>query len=870
MARFPRRRDELERRLERELRDHVALEIEENGGNADAARRALGNRTLISEDTRAEWGGAWMESLLTDMRRAARRLRRAPGFGIVTVVTLALGIGASTAMFSTVGPVLLQALPYPDGDRVVVIADASGGAVAPVDVTFGTFREVVARSRSLQWGAVSRAWQPTLTGFGDAERLDGQSVSAAYFRVLGIRPALGRNFAETDDVPGAAPVAIIADGLWRRRFGADASLIGRTITLDGAPVMVIGIMPRTFENVWSPQARIWRPLRYDPSLPAQGREWGRHLQMVARVAPDTSLDAARQELASIAGASIPQFARPAQALLRDGFIVTLLQDRIAADAKATLRAVVAGTVLLLLITVVNVINLMLARSTERRRELATSAAFGASRAQLLRPLLAEGLLLATIGGALGVAFAYALVGAVVGFDGFALPRVEAIRVDRTALLVAGGLTASIGVVAGCLPGWFLTSRDDVTRSSPRIIAGHHRLRFAFVAAEVALAMVLLVGAGLLVRTIRQLLAVPPGFRPERVLTLQVQATGPRFRNAESVRQFFERVRVGVRSIPGVESVALTSQLPFSGDADVWGVGTKADVPPPPGVTPPEDEERYAHRYAVSASYIETMGIPLQRGRALQDRDRTGGQRVAVISASLARRRFVDGDPIGQQFRFGPTDNWFTIVGIVGDVRQSSLAVVSPAAFYVPEAQWQFADQTMWVVLRTTVEPETVEADVRDAIRSIDAGQPIFRVGTMEQRVSASMGRQRFVRAAFGTFALVALLLATIGIYGVLAGGVAERAREIALRAAVGASRARIIGSFGRQALDVAVAGIVVGGGVAVATSQVLASLLFEVSPLDGVTYGGVAVLLAIATTVGAVVPAWRAARIPPAVALQSQ
>jgi putative ABC transport system permease protein len=839
----------------------------EQGLSDHEARRAaqldLGSRTAVRQQIRAAGWEQRIECVVVDLYRSIRRLKRSPAFATVTAATLALGIGASTAMFSIVRPVLLQSLPYPEADRLVTIADASGPEGTPIDVTFGTFREIGARSRSLRWAAVTRPWQPTLNGFGEAERLDGQSVSADYFRTLGVHPVLGRDLSPADDVPGAPQVAIVTDGLWRRRFGADPTLVGRVVSLDGAAVTIVGVMPRTFENVWNARAQIWRPLGYDPSLPLQGREWGHHLQMIARLGSDDGLFAARDELAVIARTPVSAFARPAWAALRRGFTIAPLQDRVTAGVTPTLRAVTIGTLLLLLIAAVNIVNLMLARGVERRTELSICAALGASRARLLSPLLAEGLVLALLGGTLGVALAYAMVDAMVTVEGMALPRLEAIRVDRSALVFAAALSAAIGIAAGCIPGLVLSRRLEATRPGPRVIAGHHRLRRAFVAAEVALAMVLLVGAGLLVRTVQRLLEVPAGFRPEGVLTLQVQTSGPQFRSADTVRAFFERVREAARGVPGVASAALTSQLPLTGDGDIYGAGTKDDSVLPPGADPS------AYRYAVSADYLETMGIALERGRTIDGGDRTGGQPVALISESVAQRRFPGRDPIGAQLRLGPADNWFTVVGVVGNVKQSSLAAASPDAVYVPEAQWRFADRVMWVVIRTTVDPQTIERAVRQAIRDVDPNQPIVHVATMEQRVAASMARQRLAMGAFYAFAAVALLLATIGIYGVLAAGVMERTREIAIKTAVGASRASIASQVGRQAIGMAAIGMVIGGFVAGGLSRGLAALLFEVSPLDGLTYVGVAVLLLAAAAVSAIVPAWRAARIAPAIALQS-
>jgi predicted permease len=827
-----------------------------------AAQRDLGSRTAVRQEVRAVGWETRVEALLVDLRRAVRRLRRSPAFAAVTAVTLALGIGASTAMFSIVRPVLLQSLPYPDAERLIAIADAGAAGGTSIDVTFGTFLEVVTRSRSLQSAAVTRAWQPVLGGDGEAERLDGQSVSGDYFRVLGVGPAVGRDFSRADDQPGAPQVAIIADGLWRRRFGADAGVIGRTIRLDGAPVTIVGIMPRAFENIWSAQAQIWRPLGYDPSLPVQGREWGHHLQLIARVGPDSTLDTASRELAAIARTPAAPFSRPAWASLRGGFVITPLRDLVTERVTPALRSVTIGSLLLLLIAAVNIVTLMLARGAERRAELVTCAALGAPRGRLLTPLLGEAVVLSLIGGTFGVTLAHLMVDVLVTIPGLALPRLDAIRVDRTALVFAAALSTLIGLVAGCVPGLALSSRIGAAGSGPRV-TGHHRLRRAVVTAEVALAMALLVGAGLLVRSVSQLMAVAPGFRPERVLTLQVQTSGPEFRNPGAVQAFFDSVREAVGRVPGAATVALTSQLPLTGDADVYGVGTRDDSALPRGT------DASAYRYAISAGYLEAMGIALERGRTIDDRDRSGGQPVALISASVARRRFPGRDPIGQELRVGPADNWFTVVGVVGNVKQSSLAASSPDAVYVSDAQWRFPDLGRWVVIRTSVDPAAVEAAVRQAIRDVNPNQPVVQVATMEQRVIASMARQRLVMGVFYAFALVALMLAMVGIYGVLAGGVIERTREFAVRTAVGASRLSIVSQVGRQAVAIAAIGTVAGGALAAALSRGLAALLFEVSPLDALTYAGVAVLILLAAVVSAIVPAWRAARVAPAAALQS-
>jgi predicted permease len=386
----------------------------------------------------------------------------------------------------------------------------------------------------------------------------------------------------------------------------------------------------------------------------------------------------------------------------------------------------------------------------------------------------------------------------------------------------------------------------------------------FVAAEVAVALVLLVGAALLVRTVQHLMAVPLGFEPAGVVTLQVQSSGIGSTESDAITRRFADIRDAVERVPGVTSTGLASQLPFTGDADVYGIATRSDSHLPNGA------DRSAFRYAVSPGYLETLGIPLLSGRTIDERDRADGARVAVISSSLARRRFPGQRPLGKSLRIGGGDLWFTVVGVVSDTKQSSLTTASPDAVYVPAVQWTFADRAMWVTARTAGDPVVLVDDIRRTIAAVAPDQPIVRVATMDQRVRASTARQRFVLAAFYAFAVIAVLLATIGVYGVLAAGVTERTRELALRSAVGASRTSLVTLVLRQAGIVTAAGMVIGAGVSIAATRTLESLLFGVSPLDAMTYAGVALLMVAATTIGALLPAWRAGRIEPALALRAQ
>lgn len=853
--------DEVEQYLEQ-----AAAEQEANGLTPADARRAarveLGSVLAVREQVRDYgWENA-VETLLSDLRHGLRQLRRRPGFAGASILTLALGIGAATAIFSTVNPILFEPLPYPNASRLMMVRDTARDG-ARIDVTFGTYRELVERSRSFESLAVMRTWQPTATGALEPERLDGQRVSAPYFRLLGVSPFLGRDFHATDDQLNAPKVAMISESLWRRRFGGDRAVVGREIALDDRRYTIVGVMPGAFENVLAPPAEIWTPLQYDLALPPEGREWGHHLRMVGRLRSGVAADRARRELDAIARAPIADFQRPRWASLENGLFVSSLQDDLTRDVKPALLAILGAVILLLAIACVNVTNLLLARGAERRPELAMRTALGAPRSRLMRQLLTESLLLAVLGGALGVALAHAGVRALVALSPAGLPRTNAIAIDTPVFLFAFALTTFIGILVGLVPARH-ASRGGMQQSSPRVAGSHHSTRRTLVIVEVALALVLLVGAGLLLRSLRHLFAVPPGFDPTHLVTMQVQTSGQRFNDDGVTHRFFNEALEAVRAVPGVSSAAFTSQLPLSGDADSYGVHFESSP------TQRADEDRSATRYGVSPGYFETMGIALRRGRLLNAHDRAGAPLAAVLNESFAKRRFPGLDPIGQRLHVGRDDGpWFTIVGVVGDVKHTSLALSQSDAVYTTAEQWDFADSPRWLVVQTRAGASLAPL-IRRAIWSVDKDQPVTRVATMEERVAASISERRFALILFEAFAAVALALAAIGIYGVLSGSVTERTRELGIRAALGASRRSLLALVFRQGMTLTGAGVVVGLIAAVAASRALAALLFGVSRLDVITYAGVILLLAAVSAIACSLPAWRAARVAPSITLRSE
>ena len=860
--------DEVQHYLDEATREHLARGLSQDDA-LRAARLELGGVTHVTEQVRGYGWENVVDTVFADLRYAARRLRAAPGFTAIAVLTLALGVGATTAIFSAVNPILVEPLPYPSSARIMTIWEMRGDG-GRNGGTFAVYREFVERARSFDAIAVLKGWQPTMTGAAEPERLDGQRVSASYFRVLGASPVLGRDFQTSDDRLNGPNVVVLSDALWRRRFDRDPAVVGRQITLDDNLYAVVGVMPRGFENVLSPSAELWAPLQYDMS---QGRAWGHHLRTMGRLQPGIALKHAAQEVNALGQALAAQHP---EAYGRAEFRVASLHDDLTRSVKPALLVIVGAVTLVLVIACVNVTNLLLARGVHRRAEFALRAALGAGRSRLIRQLLTENLLLAVMGGVAGMAVAVLGVRALVALSPPGLPRAGAIGVDRTMFAFELGITALIGVAFGLMPALQAARNDphrDLQHGSRGTVGAHRRTRSALVVGEVALALVLLVSSGLLLRSLERLFAVPVGFEPSRVLTMQVQIVGHRFDDSSATYRFFDEALEAVRRVPGVAAAALTSQLPLSGDMDEYGAHFET--------TPTQPAQSYSvFRYAVSPGYLETMRIPLRRGRLIDEHDRGGAPLVVLISESLARSRFPAESPIGQRLRIGPNDGPpYTIVGVVGDVKQMSLALSESDAVYItassPSATirtgpWRFADRVMSLVVRTHGDAAALAPAIRQAVWSIDKDQPVVRVATMNDMVAASAAERRFALILFEAFALAALVLAAAGIYGVLSGSVAERTREIGVRAALGASRASILALVVRQGLGLAGLGVAIGLAGAAMASHAIEAMLFGVSRLDPVTYLSVIALLAGVSMIACAMPAWRAVRVDPASTLRAE
>ena len=811
-----------------------------------------------------------MQIWVQDFHYALRQLRKNPGFACTAILILGLGIGATTAIFSAVNPILFEPLPYPHASRIMMIWYAAEDG-SPIPQTFHTYRELAERNRSFDTIAVMKPWQPTFTGADQPERFDGQRVTDGYFRVLGVAPALGRDFQAADDIPHGPKVVIVSNGLWRRRFGADRTMIGRNIKLDDDPYTVIGIMPAGFDNVLAPSAEFWSPLQYENGniVSQQTREWGHHLRMVGRLTTGASMLQARNDLERIAHTPVSEFPRPPWASMGHGFIANSLRSDLASGVKPALVAISGAVLLVLLIACVNVTNLLLARGAQRRGEFALRAALGAGRSRLVRQLLAESLLLAALGGALGMMVAQFGVRALVALSPPELPRVDAIRLDGTVFVFALGISALIGLGGGLIPAR-QASRGNLQmglqQSSARTAGGPQLTRRTLVVIEFAIALVLLVSAGLLLRSLQRLFAIDPGFDAAHVLTMQVQESGHRFDDDSARARFFAQALEAVHEVPGVASAAFTSQLPLSGDYESFGVQFAAD---------PNDNSEVGLRYAVSPGYFEAMRIPLRRGRVLDEHDGVGAPLAVLLSESFARRKFPGQDPLGQRLRVGPDIGradrpWGTVVGVVGDVKQASLALSDADAFYTSTTQYAWVDSVQSLVVRMRGDAAANTRAIKNAIWSVDRDQPVVRVSTMDSLLAKSEGERHFVLILFEAFGLVALVLAATGIYGVLSGSVSERMREIGVRVAVGATRGDVLALVIRQALMLTAFGIVIGLAGAMAASQVLITLLFGVSGLDPATYFGVIVLLTGVSLIACGFPAWRAAQIDPATTLRAE
>lgn len=821
---------------------------------------------LVPNDASAFNPPTWethMQSFLSDLRHAVRVLARARTFTVVCVATLGIAVGAVAAIFSVVNPVLFAPLPYPDPERIVTVWERDADNT-PTRTTYATFTDLRRDARSLESSALAAYWDVNLFGEADSERMLGSRVTWEYFKLLGVRPVLGRDFREEDDTPAGAAVMILSHGLWARRFGSDSAVIGRELDVNGVKRTVIGVMPPTFENVLQENAQIWRPLGYTLDDPSACRTC-RHLVMLARVRRDVSVAQAQREIDGLAARLDQQYPKQYP---RPGAIVQGLQEHITRQMKPVLLAVLGAATLVLLIAAANVVNLQLARSVRRREEFAVRAALGAGRVRLAQQLFAEGLVLAALGGIAGLGVAAVTLPALRSRLPDTLPRLSAISLSWPTFALVAAVVLIVGIASGMVPTIHAGTRrlSEALRSGTRAMGTtHQRMRATLVIGEVALAMMLLVGAGLLGRSLSRLLNVDAGFDASQLVTMEVQAAGSAYATREAVQANHDRMLDAVRALPGVESAALTNMLPLSGSFDRSGIAAQDKPLENPELAP------YADRYTVSADFFSAMRIPILRGRGFTDAEvRDTAARVLLVSDALAKRIWPGEEPLGKMIRIGGAQRpWWRVIGVAANVRHTGLDDAAGMQVYTPERQWFWSETAMTLVVRTKTEPASMVATVREAVRQVDPLQPISRAMTMRGVVSGSTAQRRLGLILFVAFGGVALLLATAGIYGVLSGSVAERTREIGVRSALGATPGSIVGLVLKQSVALAGVGLLVGIGAAIALSRYLGSLLYGIGPTDPVALGTGALVIALVSVAACLAPARRAMRVDPMEALRS-
>jgi len=860
--------------LEQDIREHIERETQDNierGMPPEEARyaalRKFGNVGRVREETRNVWSMVRLEQVLQDARFAARTLRKSPGFTAIAVLTLALGIGANTAVFSVVYEVLLRPLPYREPSRLVVLNETTP-KVGVVSVSYPNFLDWRAQSRTFSQMAAVHEVDFNLAGVTQPENISGDAVSPYFLSMMGVRPVIGRDFDSAEEKAGTAPVVLLSYSLWQSHFGGDPGAVGRTITLDGHGFTIVGVLPANYRSLDMTDVMlpigVW--LTSDPEGTAGRGERG-DMNVIARLAPGATLAQAQAEMDAIAGRLAREY--PAS---NDGFGVALqpIRDAFVSDARPALLVLFGAVLFVLLIACTNVANLFLVRGAGRSKEVALRVAFGASRGRIVSQMLTESLVMSFLGGVLGVAVAIGGIRGLAGLIAEEMVSTADVGLNGPVLLFAGAVVILAALLFGLAPALHWTRPDlqsELKEGGRGASAGaaQSRLRRILAIAEVSLALVLLVGAGLMMKSLYRLLQVDPGFRPDRVLRMVMDLRTQQYAKDPAALNFWQQVLDRVRVLPGVESAAVGTVIPLTGSHSRTDVTIEGMAQPKPGNYPHPDY------HIVSAEYFKTLGVPLLRGREFTDADDENAAHVGIISAMTARQLFPSEDPVGKRFMFGhpsatqPPD-WRTIVGVVGDTKLYGLDNPARLEVYVPYRQR--AASEMALVVKSGVDPAALSSAIRGAVAEIDKDQPVFGVVTMKRLVSDSVATRRVTLVLLGSFSGLALVLGAIGIYGVISYSVAQRTREIGVRMALGAPRGDVFRLVIGQGLKLAGIGIAGGVVAALALARLMSSLLYGVSSADVETFVGVALLLALATFAACYIPARRAMRVDPVVALR--
>lgn len=865
-------RDQAERELDEEMSAHLAMLIDEkvaNGLSADEAYRAarieFGGVDQVKEQVRDVRMGAMIEQVWLDARYALRMLRKNPGFTAIVVITLALGIGVNTAIFSLVDGILLRPLPYEQPDRLVrIIHSQPQLGLDTWGLSQASFTALRDNTHSLEAVAAYSTSGSNLTGDGEPERVSIGNVSADFFKVLGLPPVLGRAFRPGEDTPGNNGVCVISFGFWQRRFGGDPNIIGRSLNLNSAPTEVIGVMPLGF-SFPRPDTEIWIPLALNPTRTAPY-----FLRAIGRLAPGVAQPEAEAETTAV----LWDYARQHPDISENRVpldqgsalktIVTPLKQAMVGATQKPLLILLCAVGLVLLIACANVANLLLARATSRVREIAVRFALGATPSRVARQLLTESLVLAFIGAVGGVMLAWLGVRMLDRMPTDGIPRIEVVTVDVRVLAFTAGLAVLTGILFGLMPALraYRMGMVAAMHEGGRGGTSSRRSNSALVAAQFALSLVLLIGAGLLLKSFQRLQAVDLGFNPENLLTMSVSLPARKYPKPEQALQFYQSLIDHLRSLPGVRAAGLTTSIPFGGDGNTDNFIVEGHEP---GTG---DEGVQAQLLSMTPGNLQAMGIPLLRGRDFQESDISDSQPVAIVDETLARMYWPDGDALGKRVETTGDMQWMTIVGVVGGIKEGELAEKPEPHIYTPLTQ----SPTLLakLVIRTEGPPNSTIGAIRSAVSGLDPDIPVYSIRSMNDVIGRTLNSQRLTNLLLTSFSVLALLLAAVGIYGTMSLYVGSRKNEFGIRLALGAQPGVLLRLVLREGMLLIAAGIAIGVGGALVLTRAIASLLFEVSPTDPVVFTGVPLLLVFVALAACFVPARRASRVDPMVALRCE
>ena len=814
-----------------------------------------------------------MPSLMQDLRFAIRQLRKSPGFALTTVLTLALGIGATTAIFSLINTVLLRPLPFPEPDRVVsalALETTAGTAGIPESLSYPDFFDWRTRNHSFEALASFHPDDRALTGSGSPRHLESQTVSSEFFRVLRVNPILGRGFVADDEKTGTH-VAVLSHETWQSIFGADPNIVGRAITLDGKQYNVVGVMPKGFQfPIQNPSAALWTTLADDTTDkdPLTAQRGAHMVHLVGRLKPGVSVVQANTDLDLIARNLAAQY--PDSNTQFPTAVVVPELEKLVGNTRPALHVLFAAVTLVLLIACANVAGLMLTRTSRRRQEIAVRAAMGATRFGIIRQVLVESVVLSLCGGALGIVLAVILLKTMVHFVPQNLPRLDQVAVDGTVLGFAALASILTGVLFGVLPAWRMSRLDPALalREGTRSVTsgrGQHRLNNILVVAETAIGLVLLVGAGLLIHSFVRVLKVDPGFDSHHVLTVDLGMSDTQYPDLKKVR-FYEQLLPRLAALPGVETVSAGYPLPLS----EHNIGIAFAIEGRPIA---KGNEPGAQVSIVTPDFFHTMRIPVISGRAFLPTDDSKAPAVVIINQAFARKYFPGENPIGKRMKPGLGDGIMNepmreIVGVVGDVKRTGITAEMPVQYYLPFKQAIILDPT--IIIRTAGDPLSLLGPLRAQLAQVDSNVPLFDIRTLDDYVSLSAAQPRFQTVLITFFAAMALLLSAIGLYAVLSYMVTQRTLEIGLRLALGAQREEVLGLILRRGLILAVTGLGIGIFVSVLLTRFISEMLYGVQPLDPLTFVGVSAVLLMVSLIASSVPAFRAARLDPMRTLREQ